>query len=217
MPNKCCVPGCRSNYDLRRGIPVKKSVTCFLFPKDETRRQLWLKKIRRKDYQVTKRSVVCLRHFHPKFVIKVSEAPKRKPGDGPHILKRPRLRKEAYPSIFYDESGVSSSSKNITGKDVVSASDHKLHGEAKQENVDSSAEKLHSEYHCEENNAENSLQGSSTQEDDLLLECNSAEEFDSDNLANEDEFPVPDEVYNSVELETVVDDGTEETQVRKHS
>lgn len=42
MPYDCCVPGCRSNYNL------KQSVTIFSFPKDSARAQTWL--IHTSDY-----------------------------------------------------------------------------------------------------------------------------------------------------------------------
>ncbi|GIY87334.1 retrovirus-related Pol polyprotein from type-1 retrotransposable element R2 [Caerostris extrusa] len=57
------VPCCRSNYD------PTVYISCFQFPKEEDRKNLWLKKINRKDYSPSKNAVVCIKHFSDKFVI----------------------------------------------------------------------------------------------------------------------------------------------------
>ena len=62
---KCCVPGCRGNY------AGGEKVSVFAFPKDRLQQDLWLKKIPRKDYQITKNSVVCEKHFSEQFVIRI--------------------------------------------------------------------------------------------------------------------------------------------------
>lgn len=103
MPDKCCVPGCKSNYNLPGKLISKDNVTVYHFPKDEKRKQLWLRKIPRKDFVVTKSSVVCIKHFVPKFVIRFSTSKRKTPGASPRLLKIPRLTDDAYPSIFFDE------------------------------------------------------------------------------------------------------------------
>jgi len=43
MVNKCCIPGCNSDYD---SSVAKEGLTrCFTFPKDENAQEIWLSKI----------------------------------------------------------------------------------------------------------------------------------------------------------------------------
>ncbi|CAG9773624.1 unnamed protein product [Ceutorhynchus assimilis] len=58
MPRKCCVLGCRSNYD---GTSEKVSV--FQFPIDKDLKDKWLEAINRKDYVPSKYAGVCQKHF----------------------------------------------------------------------------------------------------------------------------------------------------------
>ncbi|GIX67310.1 hypothetical protein CEXT_741321, partial [Caerostris extrusa] len=95
MVKKCCVPCCRSNYD------PTVYISCFQFPKEEDRRNLWLKKINRKDYSPSsKNAIVCIKHFSEKFVITEDHAVR----DNGSVLtvKRiyPKLTPDAYSSIF---------------------------------------------------------------------------------------------------------------------
>ncbi|GIY82385.1 THAP-type domain-containing protein [Caerostris extrusa] len=68
---------------------------------EEGRRNLWLKKIKRKDYSPSsKNAVVCIKHFSEKFVITEDHAVR---DDGSVLtVKRiyPKLTPDAYPSIF---------------------------------------------------------------------------------------------------------------------
>ncbi|GIY65514.1 THAP-type domain-containing protein [Caerostris extrusa] len=94
MVKKCCVPCCRSNYD------PTVYISCFQFPKEEDRRNLWLKKINQKDYSPSKNAVVRIKHFREKFVITEHHAVR---DDGSVLtVKRiyPNLTLYAYPSIF---------------------------------------------------------------------------------------------------------------------
>lgn len=95
MPDKCCVPGCRSNYD-----GENEKVSVFKFPTDPERKQLWLDKIPRADFVPSKRSVVCAKHFSDQFIIKVDSVTRP---DGSVLSverKIPKLSKDAYPSKF---------------------------------------------------------------------------------------------------------------------
>ena len=66
MVNKCCVPGCRTNYGIKKG---ERSVTCFTFPIEEQLKEKWLRKIPRHNLKVSKHSVVCIKHFCESDVI----------------------------------------------------------------------------------------------------------------------------------------------------
>ncbi|GIY48802.1 THAP-type domain-containing protein [Caerostris extrusa] len=84
----------RSNYD------PTVYISCFQFPKEEDRRNLWLKKINRKDCSPAKNAVVCIKHFSEKFVITEDHAVR---DDGSVLtVKRiyPKFTPDAYPPIF---------------------------------------------------------------------------------------------------------------------
>ena len=54
MGYKCCVPGCKSNYDSVSKDGNQKSVSTFGFPKDEQIRQPWIRNIPRDLPNITK-------------------------------------------------------------------------------------------------------------------------------------------------------------------
>ncbi|CAN8025714.1 unnamed protein product, partial [Ixodes persulcatus] len=54
---RCCVPGCRGNYDNGPKVRV------FSFPSDKSLKAKWLRSIPRKDFVPTKHSRVCEKHF----------------------------------------------------------------------------------------------------------------------------------------------------------
>ena len=80
MVKKCCVPNCRGNYSSTDKVSV------FLFPRDPTRRALWLSKIPR------------AKHFDEQFIVKIDYVTRP---DG-SVLTVPRdkvkLRDDAYPT-----------------------------------------------------------------------------------------------------------------------
>jgi hypothetical protein len=46
MPSRCCVTGCKSNYDSSlRNTQNNRGVSVFKFPKNVERKQAWLKTI----------------------------------------------------------------------------------------------------------------------------------------------------------------------------
>ena len=94
MPRKCCVPGCRGNYDANEKISV------FSFPSDSQKRNLWLSKIPREDFQPTAQSVVCAKHFSEQFIVRSDSV--TRPDGSVLVVERTRLklRDDAYPSIF---------------------------------------------------------------------------------------------------------------------
>lgn len=96
MPRKCCVPGCKSNYDSSN----ESYVNVFSFPKDEEMCKKWLRSIHRENYVLTKESVVCIKHFDDSFIIREHRALRP---DGSELVmprKVPILKSDAYPTIF---------------------------------------------------------------------------------------------------------------------
>ena len=63
MPNKCSVTGCYTNFN----EGPKKTV--FKFPGDPVLSQKWLEFLNRRDYEITKYSVICIDHFEERFII----------------------------------------------------------------------------------------------------------------------------------------------------
>jgi hypothetical protein len=89
------VPGCRSNYD-----GETEKISSFSFPRDSTRRALWLRKIPRDNYEPSAQSVVCEKHFSEEFIVRFDSATRT---DGSILTvkrDRPKLSNDAYPSIF---------------------------------------------------------------------------------------------------------------------
>ena len=75
MPVKCCVPGCRTNYDSPKTdadtAPQGQSkISVFKLPKDPVRRQQWVSKIPRKDWTPSDSSGVCELHFKQEDILK---------------------------------------------------------------------------------------------------------------------------------------------------
>ncbi|KAF2902885.1 hypothetical protein ILUMI_03297 [Ignelater luminosus] len=99
MPRRCCVPGCRSNYDssLKEN---NKCVTTFSFPKDDERKLQWIRTIPRKDWTPSCSAVVCVKHFcesdiiyHDKWLLSDGTVQQLS-------LRNPKLKPEAVPCIF---------------------------------------------------------------------------------------------------------------------
>ena len=95
MPGRrCCIPGCKSNFDGR------EKVSLFRFPKDDLRRNQWLKSIDRKNFLPSDSSVVCERHFSQHFIIR-NDFKREKDGTISCVKRyNPKLSDEAFPSIF---------------------------------------------------------------------------------------------------------------------
>lgn len=95
MPTSCCIPGCKSNYNSK-----PPSISVFLFPNDEVLRQKWLSAIHRADFIPSKRSVVCIKHFDERFIIREDSV--RRPDGSILTVKRDRLKltKDAFPTYF---------------------------------------------------------------------------------------------------------------------
>lgn len=102
MPSSCCVPGCVSNY--YRNARPGAGVPVFTFPADTAKREKWLKAIRRSHFVPSKRTVVCIRHFDNRFIIREDSV--TRPDGTILTVKRHRLKlnPDAVPSIFFNES-----------------------------------------------------------------------------------------------------------------
>ena len=80
MPRKCCVTGCKSNYD-----SVGENTKTFRSPLDFEERQRWLKSIPRDNIPDERDTVVGVKHFPLHFpVIKVKG--RERPRDPPSIF-----------------------------------------------------------------------------------------------------------------------------------
>jgi len=99
MPEKCCVPGCRGNYEGTAEHDQEK-VSVFRFPRDPELREKWIRLIPRENLLVHDKTVVCEKHFAQQFIIRVDTATRP---DGSTLTvprKNPKLSPDAYPSIF---------------------------------------------------------------------------------------------------------------------
>jgi hypothetical protein len=99
MVKKCCIIGCRSNYNVQKG---ESSTTAFQFPRDETLRELWIDSIGRTDgWTPTVFSYVCVKHFaevdvkqrNRRQVLQSDAVPRIFPEVTPEALKGVRLVK----------------------------------------------------------------------------------------------------------------------------
>lgn len=95
MPLKCCVTGCRSNYENEKGY-----VSVFKFPTDENMKRIWMEKIRRKDWTPGPNARVCELHFQSKFISKVEEYVDEDGSRKAFPRKRPVLSGDAIPTQF---------------------------------------------------------------------------------------------------------------------
>ena len=62
MPNKCCVTGYRTNYEDGPKKPV------FKFPDDPESSNNWVAFLNRRDYEISKYSVICIDDFEEKYI-----------------------------------------------------------------------------------------------------------------------------------------------------
>ena len=97
MGRTCCVPGCKSNY----GKVCDTST--FKFPKESVLREKWTKLIHRDNFEVNDKTVVCVKHFEPKFVVREDIFPIEN-GDPIRVPRKiPKLTNDAYPTIFHNQ------------------------------------------------------------------------------------------------------------------
>ena len=58
---KRCVVNCRLNY------ASEEKTTVFSFQKEEHLRKIWIKFVKRKDWEPTNSSYICIKHFENKY------------------------------------------------------------------------------------------------------------------------------------------------------
>ncbi|KAJ6648098.1 hypothetical protein Bhyg_03323, partial [Pseudolycoriella hygida] len=93
MGRKCCVPSCVTN------VTFKTAGSCFRFPSNAQRKEIWLRAIPRDDPFNTDYTGVCIQHFDSKFI--ATHTTEGLP------LAAPWLTKDAIPSVFeYTADGV---------------------------------------------------------------------------------------------------------------
>jgi hypothetical protein len=101
MPSRCCVPGCNSNYDSAlKTTQNNRGMSIFKFPKNEERKQAWLKAIPRDDFTPSSSSVVCQLHFHSTDIVRYDKQLQPDGSTKELLLNKPRLKDNAIPSIF---------------------------------------------------------------------------------------------------------------------
>ena len=79
MVKKCCIPGCRGNYD------VKNKVRVYWLPSNEEERNRWINSIPRSSFPNKPDTVVCERHF-PETFLKAHINGKDRPIEPPSIF-----------------------------------------------------------------------------------------------------------------------------------
>lgn len=90
----CFVPGCKSGYR-----SCKEARSIFRAPLEPERLKAWSRNIRRTDRALDHRSVVCDRHFDPRFIERTFRT--KINGEIVEIPRdRPQLTKDAIPTIF---------------------------------------------------------------------------------------------------------------------
>ena len=89
------MPNCRGNCN------GAEKVSVFRFPDDSEKRRLWLKKIHREDnFEPTRNSVVCIKHFSEQFIVRFDSV-KRDDGSVLTVERSvPKLTNDAYPSLL---------------------------------------------------------------------------------------------------------------------
>ncbi|KAK7871536.1 hypothetical protein R5R35_010339 [Gryllus longicercus] len=98
MPRSCCVFGCKSNN--YKDDPI---VATFSFPNDETKRKLWVRSINRADFQLSSSSVLRIKHFDEKFIVREGKFP-CKDGSFITVLRHKlELTEDAYPTTLENQ------------------------------------------------------------------------------------------------------------------
>lgn len=95
---RCCVPGCSTGKVRKEAgfvIEVEgKGHRSMVFPKDENRRHLWFRQIKRLDLlESAKDPVICDLHFGPEMYVEDNKDSRGR------IFKKPKLKSTAFPTL----------------------------------------------------------------------------------------------------------------------
>ena len=93
------IPGCKTEY---RSAKTETKIATLSFPANEEQKQKWIAAIPRKDWQVTKNSKICAKHFIDSDVENQSKYyhEKGREDRASQSLKQLRLKPIATPRIF---------------------------------------------------------------------------------------------------------------------
>ena len=99
MGYTCCVPNCNSGY---RSAKNKEKIAVYRFPTDSNMLHRWINAIPRKNWNVTKFTRICAKHFSDDDFETAStdKCQSRQNKRGTQQLKRTRLKANAVPHIF---------------------------------------------------------------------------------------------------------------------
>ena len=88
MGKKCCVYGCKTNYNSEKGCGAQKKLSVFRIPKEEMDKKAWITVIPNDKLNVTKDTVVCELHWPTGFetiTIRGKQRPKHPPSVWPNV------------------------------------------------------------------------------------------------------------------------------------
>ena len=85
MVKKCCITGCRSNYDNKKNETIKR-IPAFRFPKDSSQKRYWEEAIPFSNLKINSNSVICEHHWPVKYRKKMSYG-KVRPDEPPSAWK----------------------------------------------------------------------------------------------------------------------------------
>ena len=89
MPRKCCVFGCRTNYDSEKLKNDGKKLSVFRLPSHDDEREKWVKAVLNANLTINSNTVICELHWPPNFeVVKVRGGkirPKNPPSVWPNV------------------------------------------------------------------------------------------------------------------------------------
>ena len=95
MVKKCCITGCKSNYDNKKNETIKR-IPAFRFPKDPSQKRCWEEAIPFSNLKINLNSVICERHWPAKYRKKICYG-KVRPDEPPSVWKNV-LAQEPIPS-----------------------------------------------------------------------------------------------------------------------
>ena len=102
MPQTCCAPGCDTGNrsEVKARNPDEK-ISLFKFPQEENRRKLWIARVPRKNWDVSKISYLflCEKHFHKDDFETGYRDAKRQYKTG-KVRQRKALKPHALPSLW---------------------------------------------------------------------------------------------------------------------